>query len=186
VLPSQPMSEQSTIEIVVQLEQNDVTRANRDIALGRFTLYGWVVFGISSAVLSAMVAFLIFRQGTGLEILLVGFVGLVGWPALLVAVIHLNSRKAAKSLLQSTPSLQGPTHWLFSDGAIRLDSATGSSHLEWTTYVRIRETAVQFLLYPQIQIAHVIPKRCFATKEQVTRFREMVRRQVPTATLQSQ
>jgi len=180
------MTDQSAIEIVVQLEQNDVARANRDIALGRFTPYKWVVFGISPAVLSAMVAFLNLRQATGLEILLVGFIGLIGWPALFAAMIHLNSWKAAKSLLQSTPSLQGPTRWLFSDGAIRVDSPTGGSHLEWTTYMRARETAVQFLLYPQAQIAHIVPKRCFATKEQVTRFREMVRRQVPTATLQSE
>lgn len=180
------MADQLAIEVVIQLEQNDVSRANRDIALGRFTPYKWLVFGIGSAVLSAMVAFQNFRQITGLEIVLVGFIGLVGWPAILVAMIHLTSRKAAKSLLQSTPSLKGPTHWLFSDGAIRVDSPTGSSHIEWPTYMCARETTMQFLLYPQTQIAHVIPKRCFATKEQVTRFREMVRRQVPSATLQSE
>jgi len=178
------MIDQSGIEVVIQLEQDDVSRANRDIAMGRFTPYKWVVFGISAAVLSAMVAVLIFRQITGPEILLVGFIGLIGWPALLVAIIHLNSRKA-KSLLRNTPSLQGPTRWLFSDGAIRIDSPTGSSNLDWSTYVRVQETAVQFLLYPQTQVAHVIPKRCFESKEQVTRFRQVVRRQVPTASLQT-
>ena|SRR5215469_8611119 len=180
------MTDASAIELVIQLEQNDVTRANRDIALGRFTPYKWVLFGISSAVLSTMVAFLIFRQITGLETLLVGLIGLLGWPAMLIAMIHSNSRKAAKSLLQGTPSLQGPTHWLFSDGAIRVDSPTGSSHLEWTTYMLVRETSMQFLLYPQTQIAQVIPKRCFSTKEHVTRFREMIHRNVPTATLQEE
>ena len=180
------MTDQSAIEVVVQLEQPDVTRANRDIALGRFTPYKWMVFGIGSAVLTAMFAFLIFRQITKSEILLVGFIGLVAWPALLVANIHMNARKAAKSLLQSTPSAQGPMHWLFSDGAIRLDSPTGSSHLEWAAYIRVRETTVQFLLYPQTQIAYVIPKRCFSSNEQVGRFREMIRRHVPTATLQAE
>jgi YcxB-like protein len=172
--------------VVVLLEQQDVTRANRDIALGRLTPYKWLVFGISSAVLSAMVAFLVFRQLTGPETVLVGFIGLVGWPAILIGVIHLNSKKAAKSLLQGTPSLQGPTHWLFSDSAIRVDSPTGSSQIEWKTYMRVRETTVQFLLYPQTQIAHVIPKRCFSTNEQVSRFREMIRRCVPAATLQAE
>jgi hypothetical protein len=114
------MTDESPIEVVVLLEQQDVTRANRDIALGRLTPYKWLVFGISSAVLSAMVAFLVFRQLTGPETVLVGFIGLVGWPAILIGVIHLNSKKAAKSLLQGTPSLQGPTHWLFSDSAIRV------------------------------------------------------------------
>lgn len=180
------MNDQLAIDVVIQLEQIDLFRANRDIALGRFTPYKWVVFGLSSAVFSAMLGFLIFRQITGLEILFVGFLGLVYWPGILVAIIHLNSRKAAKSLLQSTPSLKGSTHWLFSDGAIRVDSPTGSSLLEWSTYMRARETKMQFLLYPQTQIAHVIPKRCFGTEEQVTRFREMVRRQVPSASLQSE
>jgi hypothetical protein len=180
------MTDQSTIEVVVQLEHQDVTRANRDIALARFTSYKWVVFGISSAILSAMFAFLIFRQITGLEILLVGFIGLVGWPSILFATIQLNSRKAAKSLLEGTPSLQGPTHWLFSDSGIRVDSPTGSSHLEWTTYVRVRETTMQFLLYPQAQIAQVVPKHCFSTEEQVTSFREMIRRRVPAAILQAE
>jgi lipoprotein signal peptidase len=61
VLLSQLTADQSPIEVVIQLEQNDVTRANRDVALGRFTHYKWVVLGISLAVLSAMFAFLIFR-----------------------------------------------------------------------------------------------------------------------------
>ncbi len=185
------MPDQSSIEVVIQLEQNDVTRANMDIALGRFTPYKWLTLGISSALLSAMFAVVLFPQimkspDRWLEILLIGFVGLIGWPAILVAAIRLNSKKPAKSLLQSTPSLQGPTHWLFSDGGIRVDSPTASSHIEWKTYVRVRETGMQFLLYPQTQLAHVIPKRFFSTKEQVSSFREMIRRRVPTATLQAE
>ena len=180
------MTNQSAVEVVVQLEQPDVTRANRDIALGQFTTHKWVVLGISSAVLTAMFAFLVFRQITGPEMLLVGFIGLVGGPVLLLATLHMNAEKAAKTLLQSTPSAQGPMHWLFSDDAIRLDSPTGSSHLEWATYIRVRETTAQFLLYPQTQVAYVIPKRCFSSTEQVNKFREMIRRQVPRATLQAE
>jgi hypothetical protein len=126
------MPDQSSIEVVIQLERNDVTRANMDIALGRFTPYKWLTLGISSALLSAMFAVELFPQimrspDRWLEILLVGLVGLIGWPAIFVVAIRLISRKAAKSLLQSTPSLQGPTHWLFSDGGIRVDSPTASS-----------------------------------------------------------
>jgi hypothetical protein len=104
----------------------------------------------------------------------------------LVATIHLKSRNEAKSLLEGTPSLKGPAHWLFSDGAIRVDAPTGTSHIEWQMYIRARETAAHFLLYSQTRIAHVIPKRCLATNEEVTRLREMVRHQVPSATLQSE
>jgi hypothetical protein len=185
------MPDQSSIEVLVQLEQNDLTRASMDIALGRFTPYKWVTLGISAALLSAMFAVVFFpqimRSPVGwLEILLVGLVGLISWPAVLVVAIRLNSKKAAKSLLQSTPSLQGPTHWLFSDDGIRVDSPTASSHIEWRTYVRVRETETQFLLYPQTQFAHVIPKRFFSTKEHVNSFRQMIRRSVATATLQAE
>ena len=184
------MPDQSSIEVLVQLEQNDLTRASMDIALGRFTPYRWLTFGTSAALLAAMFAVAFFPQimrspDRWLEILLVGLVGFIGWPAVLVLVIRLNSRRAAKSLLQHTPSLQGPTHWLFSEDGIRVDSPTASSHIEWKTYVQVRETETQFLLYPQTQFAHVIPKRFFSTKGHVHGFRQMLRRSVPTATLQA-
>jgi hypothetical protein len=178
------MTDQSPIEVVTQLEQRDVARANIDIALGRFTPYKWVVLGISSGVLSAMFVVVIFPQiakspDRWLEILLVGLIGLLGWPAILVGAIHLNSRKAAKSLLRSAPARQGPTHWLFSDSEVQMIAPTGSSNIEWKAFIRVRETGLQFLLYPQDQIAYVIPKRSFSTKEQISRFKELIRREAP-------
>lgn len=179
------MTNQSAIEIVVQLERQDLTRANRDIAFGRFTPYKWTVFAAGAAILSAMFAYFFVPEVTALKILLLGFIGLVGWPAFLVAMTYLNSMRASKSLLESTPALKGPTHWLFSDGTIRVDFPTGNSHLEWAGIMRVRETATQFLLYPQNLMAFVIPKRFFSSREQVSRLREMIRRHVPTATLQA-
>jgi len=67
-----------------------------------------------------------------------------------------------------------------------MTAPTGSSNIEWKAFIRVRETGLQFLLYPQDQIAYVIPKRFFSTKEQITRFKEMIRRRVPAATLQAE
>jgi hypothetical protein len=178
------MTDQPLIEVVVQLEQQDLSRANKDVSLDRLTPSRWVLFAVSSAFLTAMVTVLAFHQITQPHLIAVAFVGLVGGPIALIAAIHWSARRAARSLVKNTPSLKGPTHWLFSDSGIRVDSPTTNAHIEWKTYVRVRETPMQFLFYPQSQIAYVVPKRCFSSNDQITKLREMIRRCAAKSTLQ--
>jgi len=103
-----------------------------------------------------------------------------------VARVHAASYLAARSRLRDTPpELKGPTRWTFSESESTAESPAARAEFQWRSVLRVRETKRQFLLFPQKQIAGVIPKRCFLSETEISEFREMVRRCVPTATLQA-
>jgi YcxB-like protein len=184
------MTDLRSLEVIIQLEQNDISRANIDIALGRFTPYRWLTFGVSSATLSAMFSYLIFSHYNDFAdpssaVLFGVLFGLLIVPALLIAMIHVTSGNTAKSLLRNAPALKGPTRWIFSDNGIETYGPTAQAEMKWKAFTRVRETKRQFLLYPQDNIAYVIPKHCFQTEIEIGRLREMIRRCVPTPSLQS-
>jgi hypothetical protein len=114
-----------------------------------------------------------------------GLFGGVIVPALLIAVIHISSRNAAKSLLANAPGLEGPTRWIFSENGVETDGPTSRAEMQWKSFTRVRETKRQYLLYPQDNVAYIIPQRCFQSEIEIGRLREIVRRCVATATLQS-
>jgi hypothetical protein len=184
------MTDIRSLEVIIQLNRNDIYRANVDIALGKFTPYRWLTFGVGSAMLSAMFSWLIFSHfndfAEPLSAVLFGVLfGFVIVPSLLIFAIHVGSGNAAESLLRNTPALKGPTRWIFSDNGIETVSPTSRAEIQWKTFNRVLETKQQYLLYPQDGLAYVIPKRCFQTEMEIGRLREMLRRWVPTAKLQS-
>ena len=143
---------------------------------------------VSAAFLSVLFFRLVLSEWTEfrdswLLLLVGGLFGVGFWTAFLLAAIYVSSFFAAKSLLRNTPALQGPTRWTFSDAGIRTDGPTAQSEVQWKSFTQIRETKRQFLLYPQNNIAYVVPKRCFPTENEIVTFREMVRKCFPAAKL---
>lgn len=183
------MSNSQSIEITVQLDRSDLSQANSAIALGRLKLHGWIAFTVSIAFLSALFCRWVLSEWTEFQdswflLLLGGLFGAAFGPGFLFATIRVSSFIAAKSLVRNTPALQGPTRWTFSDAGIRTDGPTAQSEVQWKSFTQIRETKRQFLLYPQNNIAYVVPKRCFSTVNEMVTFREMVRKRFPSAKLQ--
>lgn len=90
---------------------------------------------------------------------------------------------SSKKYLEKNASLAGPNMYTFSSDGIDVSGPQSNSHLNWAAIIEARETSAQFLLYPQTAIAHVLPKRAFATAELLTAFRELVRSQVKNVRL---
>lgn len=116
----------------------------------------------------------------------VSFAGL--WGALFLPVFLLYLRFgapyiAARVLFKNNANLKAPIHYSISDDLVTQEMATGRAELRWSTFVRVRETSDLFLMYVQKQLAHPIPKRAFTSAEEVSRFREIVHRQVQRAEL---
>jgi hypothetical protein len=106
------MADQRSLEVLVQLNQDDVYRGNVDVSLARLTPYRWLTFGASSTILGAVFSFLIFSHANDFAapssaVLFGGLFGLVIGPAVLIGVIHVNSRKAAKSLFLNAQDSKG-------------------------------------------------------------------------------
>ena len=183
------MTNSQSIEITVQLDRSDLSQANVDIALGRLKLHRWIAFTVSTAFLSALFFRLALSEWTEfqdswLSLLFGALFGAAFGPAFLLATIRVSSFIAARSLVKHTTAMQGPTRWSFSDEVSRTDGPTAKSEVQWKSFTQIRETRRQFLLYPQTNMAYVIPKHCFTTENEVVTFREMILKCFPTAKLQ--
>jgi len=176
------MADSQSVEVTVQLVQNDLYRANIAITWRRYKLYQWLILCLGMGVAAGSLFGLLFSQTTGFPARCAGALfGILFVPVFLVAMVYSNSHTAAKSLMRNTPALQGPTRWTFSETGIKTDGPTAHAELQWNSFLQVRETREQFLLYPQKHLAKVIPKRCFSSEIEIDRFRELVRRRVPTA-----
>jgi len=52
-----------------------------------------------------------------------------------------------------------PVEWQFNDDGVRIRSPGSSAEIKWEVFIKYRETKSLFLLYPQKNMAHMIPKR---------------------------
>ncbi len=77
--------------------------------------------------------------------------------------------------MRSKPAVLEPTTYHFSPGEVSYSGPTSSGHMEWRTYLRIRETSEQFLLYMQNRLANVLPKKAFQSAADLQLFRQLVR-----------
>jgi hypothetical protein len=179
------MTDSQSIELTVQLNQKDIYRANVSIVWGRHKLHEWAGIAVCAAILGGYCFGLLFSQTKGIPGLWSGAAfGIIFLPVFLYGAVHASSHSAAKSLFRNTPALRGPTVWSFSENGITAVGPTGRAELQWNSYIQVRETREQFLLYPQKQFANVIPKRFFQSEREIERFREILRRLVPIASLQ--
>jgi YcxB-like protein len=72
------------------------------------------------------------------------------------------------------------------DDLVTQEMASGRAELLWSTFVRVQETPHLFLFYGQKHLAHPVPKRAFASEQEIVGFRELIRRQVREVSLRGQ
>lgn len=88
-----------------------------------------------------------------------------------------------KKLLKSNPNLQGTLQYVFSDEGIEASGPHSHGHLDWSAITEARESSSQFLLYPNRSIAHVVPKRFFASADEASVLRGVLKKHVPKVRL---
>jgi hypothetical protein len=71
-----------------------------------------------------------------------------------------------------------PYYLLFSDRNIHFKTDTIDSHLEWSTYSKVLHDAHSYLLYYGKSHFTIIPKRLFASTEELQQFEQMLSEKV--------
>jgi len=66
----------------------------------------------------------------------------------------------------------------FTDKGSEATTGAGEAKFDWKAWVRYRETGRFFFLYPGPNISHVIPKRAFASTEEVIAFRNLLKQKI--------
>ncbi len=168
------MNELQPIEIVVALQKRDLFRSGLLVFRENYKWQFRLAFGLSVLVsiffLAMRVAapaderwhFYSFDMVFLLPILVYGF------PLFILSTV-------ARSLWRNQPRLKEPTTYLFTLAGIHVQSFAGSSDLNWSLYLKARETRDYFLLYTSPKFAHALPKRCFASEADLVGFRELIR-----------
>ncbi len=122
------------------------------------------------------VVFLPERDATGLLVVL-GFA--VVAAVFMTVVIVWSSRSSAVKLYQTYKLLQQPIRYRFSRDAVSTTTPSSQGSVSWSAYYRLYETKQAFYLYLAASLANVIPKRFFESEEQMQKFRELLRANLP-------
>ena len=95
------------------------------------------------------------------------------WSAIMWGAPRLSSWLQFRKM----PTAHVPVTMDFSDSGVHIRSVHTDSQVAWSAYVAWGEYKSVFVILPQPRIYVPIPKRAF-TNEQVTEFREMLRRNI--------
>lgn len=179
------MSETQPLEVRVRLDLCDLRRGSYAIARERLVGVKWKRPLLQSmALFSALfaVVFGINRAGPG--VLWGAFIGALGglvfwmiFTPLMLLFVYLVSYFTANSSLKFNPNVAGPFRYKFSESGFSAVGPTGEGKTSWAAFPWVRETREQFLLFVHKSLAYVIPKRCFDEEADLSRFKELLRRE---------
>ncbi len=170
------MADTVPLEVNVNLTLRDIYQANVVIALGSRTPWGWVLYLLFQVSWASLVFFALFSLFTGER---AAWLALLWGPLFFLLFMpfawFVLPYIAARSLVRSKPDVCKTTRWLFFPDRIEARGPVSETTLQWSAFLRIRETNEQLLLYFQKQLANVLPKRCFRDDSDVDAFRKLVR-----------
>ena len=170
------MPETQVIRISERLTGGDIYRFQVSELLRRFK-YVLLIFGL--LLLGAALLWLKFDGQTGRRVgspalLLQNLLPLTGMLVLAILLVPLLS---TISLLKS-PNFSGPIHFTISPEGLEISGLHSRGELKWSGVVKVRETEAAFLLFPQSGLAHLLLKRAFATQDDITSCRRLLRENV--------
>jgi len=87
--------------------------------------------------------------------------------------VVLHSRRVRKIFSQQK-SMQVPYSWNVTDEGIHAKSEISEERLPWNHFIRWKEGKSLFIIYQSDVIMRMIPKRCFASSEQMGEFRQLL------------
>jgi hypothetical protein len=63
---------------------------------------------------------------------------------------------------------------------VRIVTETATAEMTWASFTRFKESKGVFLLYPNKLVFHMIPKRAFASADEIESFRVLVASKIPS------
>ncbi len=167
-----------TVEVDFQFELNDYIRASTRLMFTRPSFLillaltgGAVLYGIYFVIISTSTMGFVAALMSQIPFLVLGLVPLVLWFSL--------RRQGARVLARQRASGER-IQYAFSDEGfsqrVVSEQETSEHTGTWDTFSRALETPSDFLLLLPRQGGVFIPKSCFRSPEDVTRFRDILRR----------
>jgi hypothetical protein len=180
-------STEPIIEVSVQLSRRELLKASKvvtRIASARFLIFLSVISAFS-------IAFGVFlgEISTGHRPLPPSLYRLpLFWmvffpPLLLLALFYGTPYLSARNAWKNSPNVRVVSHYSFSEREVTIQLPTARAQLQWSSFLRARETSDFFLLYVRESMLHMLPKRAFTSDNEVAAFRTLLRNQIKSASL---
>jgi hypothetical protein len=87
-----------------------------------------------------------------------------------------------RKVLRDPRGKNGAKLHITNDG-VRIDASTGTHELNWTAFLEALEVSTAFWLLVTRTSFIMVPKRCFNSNDDLIKFREIIRANVPKAKL---
>jgi YcxB-like protein len=133
--------------------------------------FAYVIVAIAS--LFSLLILLVARNPGTTQIALFGIIFGIGWFAYMLLAPRFSSRRQ----FRNNPMAQSPINLEVSDQGFEFHNDHADSKVAWSAYIAWGEVRSVFVIMPQPRAYIAIPKRAF-TDEQLTEFRDMLRRNI--------
>jgi hypothetical protein len=80
-----------------------------------------------------------------------------------------------RSVFRKAPGFKKPVKYMLNAQGMRFESDDAKGEYNWSVFARVLETRKAFALAQTDYAATYIPKRCFASPEDISIFRQLVR-----------
>lgn len=177
------MSKENAIDLFVRLGFGELFWANLRFSILR-QRYLLVIVGVILAVIGSVVVY-VSLQETPDDNLVKFAEGIKPWFYVLlvvVLVIPITALLTTRRLFRDPRGKNGAELQITNDG-IRIESSTGTHELNWTAFLGALEASTAFWLLATRTSFIIIPKRCFHINDDLVKFREIIRANVPKAKL---
>jgi hypothetical protein len=93
-----------------------------------------------------------------------------------------RSRALYRRYFVEMQKLSEPHVTELTDTQITIRQSGSVNAMEWSYFIRCIETKSEFLLFTMARFAHIVPKRAFASPDDITEFRKFVRTHIDNGT----
>jgi len=128
-------------------------------------------FVLSLAVIAVVISLyfaLVDREGFFIPIFLVVML------AYLAFLFFFIMPKRVRKIFWQQKTMQSPYSFTVTDEAVITKSDVGDMKLTWGYFVKWKEGKNLFMMYQSDVLYHMVPKRCFASPEEMTQFRQLL------------
>ncbi|SRR5258708_7011992 len=105
---------------------------------------------------------------------LIPFICLAASLAWMAVVFGVTYPKRLKKIFQQQKLLHKPFSFTITDEAILSKAEHGQANLSWDIFRKWKESKELFLLYQSDILFHIVPKRSFASEEDLVQFRKLL------------
>ncbi len=163
------------INLRYKLSENELLTAMRAQAMRTWSFRILIMF---IAIMLVYVGIQLLTLNSSLDVALISLAPIVIVIVILAVFTYFNP--IVRYRIRKEPKYIAEQTWRFSEDSVHWKTEYSESTSGWKSYARVVESKNFFSLFLQSNLFTPIPKRAFANADEESRFRELLKRKIPT------